>query len=192
MNKETNNNQKQIPQGFKQTDIGLIPEDWEVKTLEDVTEKLKAGGTPRTTEESYWNGNIPLVKVEDVVNARKYLTKTNLYITQEGLINSSAYLLPKNSLLFTMYGTAGEVAINTIPVAPTQNVLGIMQVSDIDSNFIYYALKFSKTGSLERIVDRTIFKHFTLAKAKRLLLPLPPLTEQKKNCLCAFQNSAGN
>ena len=165
---------------FKQTDIGLIPEDWELKTLEDVTEKLKAGGTPRTTEESYWNGDIPLVKVEDVVDASKYLSETNLYITQKGLINSSAYLLPKNSLLFTMYGTAGEVAINTIPVAPTQNVLGIIQASDIDSNFLYYALKFSKTGSLERIVDRTIFKHFTLAKAKRLLITVPPLPEQKK------------
>ncbi len=183
----TNNNEKKIPNGFKQipegwkaTEIGLIPEDWELKTLEDVTNKLKAGGTPRTTEESYWNGDIPLVKVEDVVNTSKYLTATNLYITEDGLNNSSAYLLPENSLLFTMYGTAGEVAINTIPVAPTQNVLGIIQNSEIDSNFLYYALKFSKTSSLERIVDRTIFKHFTLAKAKRLLLTVPPLPEQKK------------
>lgn len=165
---------------FKQTDIGLIPEDWELKTLDDLTEKLKAGGTPKTTEESYWNGNIPLVKVEDVVNTNKYLSSTNLYITEDGLNNSSAYILPENSLLFTMYGTTGEVAINTIPVAPTQNVLGIIHNSEIDSNFLYYSLKFSKTGSLERIVDRTIFKHFTLSKVKRLLLLVPKLAEQKK------------
>ncbi len=165
---------------LKETEIGKIPKSWEVATLEGVSKKLKAGGTPSTGNKNFWGGKIPLVKVEDVVNARKYLARTNLSITEDGLNNSSAYLLPADSILFTMYGTAGEVTINTVPVAPTQNVLGIIKSDAVDNEYLYYALNFSKTDTLERIMDKTIFKHFTLAKAKKLLLPLPPMNEQKE------------
>jgi len=165
---------------LKETEIGKIPTSWEVTTLEKVSQKLKAGGTPKTGNKNFWGGNVPLVKVEDVVNARKYLTKTNLNITEDGLNNSSAYLLPADSILFTMYGTAGEVTINTIPVAPTQNVLGIIKSDTVDTEFLYYALVFSRTNALEKIMDKTIFKHFTLAKAKQLLLPLPLMSEQQE------------
>lgn len=163
---------------LKETEIGSIPQEWQLVRLEEIADKLKAGGTPKTTNKSYWDGDIPLVKVEDVVNSNKYLERTNLYITKQGLDNSSAYLLPPNSIVFTMYGTAGEVAINKMSVAPTQNVLGIIKSDKVDTEFLYYALKFSKTRALELIVDRTIFKHFTLAKAKNLLIALPSSSEQ--------------
>jgi type I restriction enzyme S subunit len=124
---------------------------------------------------------IPLVKVQDVVNADKYLIETQLNITDEGLDNSSAYILPENNLVFTMYGTAGEAAINRISVAPTQNVLGIIPKKEVESDFLYYALKHSKSLALEKIVDRTIFKHFTLEKAKTLLIAKPLSNGERKN-----------
>jgi type I restriction enzyme S subunit len=169
-----------LENGFKETEIGLIPGDWELTCLEKVSSRLKAGGTPSTGIKEYWNGDIPLVKVEDVVRSNKYLSETKLNISEKGLDNSSTYLLPKNSLLLSMYGTAGEVAINTVPVAPTQNVLGIVPKGNINNEFLYYALRFSKTKALELIIDRTIFKHFTLAKAKRLLISKPDIEEQQK------------
>ena len=43
---------------FKQTEIGMIPEDWEVKRLKDVTLQIFSGGTPNTRKEEYWNGNL--------------------------------------------------------------------------------------------------------------------------------------
>jgi len=165
---------------FKQTEIGLIPKDWEVVRLEDVSEKLKAGGTPKTNVKEYWNGDIPLVKVEDVASSEKYLTKTLFSITREGLESSSAWLVPKNSVLLSMYGTAGEVVINKIAVAVTQNILGIIKNDKITTEFLYYALIFSKNYGMSKITDKTIFKYFTLAKAKGLLFSLPPLPEQQK------------
>ena len=141
--------------GFKETDVGVIPEDWNVHKLKEIA-FTTSGGTPKTNVPDYWNGDIPLVKVEDVVNTHKYLLETNLSITKEGLDNSSAYLLPENCLVFSMYGTAGEVAINKIPVAPTQNVLGIIPLKETSVDFLYYALKFSKNRALDLIVDRTI------------------------------------
>ncbi len=166
--------------GFKETEIGLIPEDWDVVKLEEVSEKLKAGGTPRTNIKEYWNGDIPLVKVEDVASNEKYLTKTLVSITKEGLESSSAWIVPKDSILLSMYGTAGEVVINKIPVAVTQNILGIIKNYKITTGFLYYALIFSKNYSMSKITDKTIFKYFTLAKAKGLLFSLPSTPEQQK------------
>ena len=165
---------------YKETELGLLPKEWEVVRLGDVAEKMKAGGTPLTNVKDYWeNGDIPLVKVEDVVNADKFIVQTNLSITKKGLEDSSAWLVPENSIILTMYGTPGEVAINKVPVAVTQNVMGIIKTKDIDTDFFYYALKYTKNYTLHLIADRTIFSHFTLAKAKNLIFPLPPLPEQK-------------
>ncbi len=166
--------------GFKGTEIGLIPKDWNIVRLEEVSKKLKAGGTPRTNIKEYWDGDISLVKVEDVASSEKYLTKTLFSITKEGLKSSSAWIVPKDSVLLSMYGTAGEVVINRIPVAVTQNILGIIKNDKITTEFLYYALTFSKNYGMSKITDKTIFKYFTLAKAKGLPFSLPPLSEQQR------------
>jgi len=166
---------------LKDTEIGEIPEEWKVVRLGDIAEKMKAGGTPRTNIKEYWeNGNIPLVKVEDVVNCNKFLTKTNQLITKKGLEQSNAWLVPEESIILSMYGTPGEVCINKFPVAVTQNVMGIIKNREITTEFLYYALKYAKKYTLHFITDRTIFSHFSLAKAKRLIFPLPPLETQQK------------
>jgi type I restriction enzyme S subunit len=165
---------------YKETELGLLPEEWEVVRLGDVAEKMKAGGTPRTNIKEYWgNDDVPLVKVEDVVNSDKFLAKTNLSITKDGLDHSSAWLVPENSIILSMYGTPGEVCINKVPVAVTQNVMGIIKNDKVTTEFLYYALKYAKKYTLHLITDRTIFSHFSLAKAKKLIFPLPPIDEQK-------------
>lgn len=166
--------------GFRETEIGLIPSDWDIVKLEEVSEKLKAGGTPRTNIKEYWDGDIPLAKVEDVASNEKYLTRAIVSITKDGLESSSSWIVPKDSVLLSMYGTAGEVVINKIPVAVTQNILGIIKNDKITTEFLYYALIFSKNYAMLKITDKTIFKYFTLAKAKGLLFSLPSIAEQQK------------
>jgi type I restriction enzyme R subunit len=61
--------------GFKETELGPLPEEWEVVRLGEVVEKMKAGGTPRRSEKRFWGGSIPFIMIED-------LTKSNLYISQ--------------------------------------------------------------------------------------------------------------
>lgn len=165
---------------YKGTKLGLLPESWGIVKLEDAVGKMKAGGTPRTNIKEYWeNGDIPLVKVEDVVRCGKFLIRTNLFITRNSLDHSSTWLVPEDSIIFSMYGTPGEVCINKVPVAVTQNVMGIIKNDGITTEFLYYALKYAKKYTLHLITDRTIFSHFSLAKAKRLVFPLSPLPEQK-------------
>ena len=63
--------------------------------------KIQAGGTPSRANLSYWNGDIPWVKISDI--KEKYLNKTEEFITQEGLANSSAKIFPKGTILYTIF-----------------------------------------------------------------------------------------
>jgi type I restriction enzyme S subunit len=83
---------------FQETPIGRFPRDWSVTRLQNICEKVRAGGTPLTSKKEYWNGDLPFVKIEDITLASKYLTSTKSFISKEGLSNSNAWLVPENSL----------------------------------------------------------------------------------------------
>lgn len=173
------NHNNELPEGFKGTELGPLPEEWYVARLREVASKLKAGGTPSTAEARYWNGNIYFAKVADVARQSKYLIDTAFRITEEGLSHSSAWLVPRGAILLSMYGTAGETTITKKPTAISQNVLGIVPNERVLAEFLYYVLAYAKTETLHLVTDTTIFKHFTLEKAKQIMFPLPTLHEQR-------------
>ncbi|WP_048057824.1 restriction endonuclease subunit S [Methanothermococcus okinawensis] len=106
-------------------------EGFKLVRLGDIAEKIKAGGTPLRKNKEYWeNGTINLVKISDITKSNKYLLDTEEKITENGLKNSSAWLVNEGSILLSMYGTVGEVVINKIPVAITQNIAGILLKKD--------------------------------------------------------------
>ncbi|WP_456327514.1 restriction endonuclease subunit S, partial [Archaeoglobus sp.] len=158
-----------------------IPEDWEVVRLGDVAKKIKAGGTPKTSVKEYYeNGTIPFVKIEDLTASGKYLIKTQLKITELGLKSSNAWIVPENSLLFAMYGSIGASAINKIPVATNQAILGIIPNSEkTDVEFLYYRLRFS-VPEMRRQTKHGTQPNLTAKIVKEFKIPLPPLEEQKK------------
>jgi len=153
---------------------------WLVKNLQEVCKKIKAGGTPRRGIEKYWGGEIPFVKIEDIVLSQHFLRNTKETITEKGLENSNAWLIPTNSVLFSIYASIGEVAINKRPVATNQAILGIIPNKKmIDYRFLYYTLKkFGKT-LIHRNIQSTQ-KNLTLEIVKNLKISLPPLSIQQK------------
>ena len=165
---------------FKDTEIGRIPKEWEVRRLGEVVIKLKAGGTPKTSvKEYYQNGYIPFVKIEDLTTNGKYLRKTLLKITEEGLRNSSAWLVPENSLLLAMYGSLGEVSINKIQVATNQAILGIIPNSNkLELEYLYYWLLYFKP-KWNLYAKTTTQANLTKQIVENSFIPLPPLPEQK-------------
>ncbi|HIC09438.1 MAG TPA: restriction endonuclease subunit S, partial [Aquificales bacterium] len=165
---------------FKKTEIGEIPREWKISPLKGKVEKIKAGGTPKTTiKEYYENGTIPFVKIEDLTQNGKYLTKTTLKITEKGLKNSSAWIVPINSVLLAMYGSLGEVSINKIKVATNQAILGIVpKEKELNSEFLYYwFLKFKPNWI--KYAKLTTQANLTKQIVEKIKLPLPPLEEQK-------------
>jgi type I restriction enzyme S subunit len=164
---------------FKETPIGRIPKDWEVSKLEKICEKIKAGGTPLTTKKEFWNGNIPFVKIEDMTSYGKYLMKTSSSITKAGLENSNAWLVPENSLLLAMYGSLGEVSINTINVATNQAILGIIPKEKDDVEFLYYWFLYFKP-CWRKFAKPTTQANLTAEIVRNSTIPLPPSQERKK------------
>jgi type I restriction enzyme S subunit len=164
---------------FKDTEIGRIPKDWEVSKLEKICEKIKAGGTPLTTKKEFWGGNIPFVKIEDMTSSGKYLMKTSSSITKAGLENSNAWLVPEKSLLLAMYGSLGEVSINTINVATNQAILGIIPKEKDDVEFLYYWFLYFKP-CWRKFAKPTTQANLTAEIVRNSTIPLPAPQERRK------------
>ena len=112
---------------------------WEQRKFEDLYNYASEGGTPDTNNSSFYeNGDVPFVKIEDTEN--KYIDSTKSYITQEGLSHSSAWLIPESSVIFTNGATVGNVAINRLPVATKQGILGIIPSKNVLTEFLFYLL----------------------------------------------------
>ncbi len=169
--------------GYKMTEIGEIPEEWECTMLGDpkIINEMKAGGTPLKSIRTYYeHGTIPFVKIEDIVRSSKYLTSTLEHITEDGLKNSSSWLSPKDSILFSMYASYGEVCINKIPVATNQAIITIVpKRENVDVTFLYYELK-SLKSSLKQYLRSTTQSNLNGAIIKELKIIVPPLPEQQK------------
>jgi type I restriction enzyme S subunit len=171
-----------IRQGHKQIDTGEIPEEWEIRKLGDkrVARQLKAGGTPlRSRKEYYENGTIPFVRIEDITTSGKYLSKTELKITEKGLNNSSTWLVPEKSILYSMYASYGETVISKVPVATNQAIIAIIPSENVDLEYLYYSLKHIQK-SLYKYLRETTQKNLNAEIVKNLKVPLPPFVEQQK------------
>lgn len=99
--------------------------------------KAAEGGTPSTAiSEYYYNGTIPFAKIEDLL--QRYLFCTKSFITERGLRNSSAWLIPKDSIIFSNGATIGACSVNKIDIATKQGILGIVPRADYSSEYLYY------------------------------------------------------
>jgi len=165
---------------FKDTEIGKIPKEWEVVKLDEVSLKIKAGGTPLTSKKEYYNGNIPFVKIEDMTRSYKYLRSTSTTITEDGLKNSNAWLVPANSLLVAIYASIGVIAINTIEVTTNQAILSILPIEEkTNVEFLFYALTYLKP-LLKKYTKETTQKNLTGEIMKNFKVAIPSLSEQQK------------
>jgi type I restriction enzyme, S subunit len=127
----------------KETEIGLVPESWEVLPLGEVIE-LKSGGTPSRTNPEYWEGgSIPWVKTGEVDYCEIHDTKEK--ITTAGLNGSSAKLFPPGTLLMAMYGqgiTRGKVATLGVEAATNQACVAFFPQETIRTKFLYYFFEY--------------------------------------------------
>ena len=158
----------------------MLPKGWVETKLEDIAIHLQAGGTPSTKKPEYYkNGTIPFVKIDDITDSNtRYLETTKIKITEQGLENSAAWIIPENSILYTMYASYGIPIINKIKVATSQAMIVYRPPKDLISlDFVYYFLKFMKPFVVTR---GTTQRNLNAGIVKNLRVLLPPLNEQKR------------
>lgn len=164
---------------FKETEVGMIPEDWEVKQIGKIG-KVVGGGTPKTKIEEYWNGDISWITPKDLSGySDRFIYKGERSITQVGLENSSAKLLPKGTVLFSSRAPIGYVAIAGKDMSTNQGFKSIVCNEKVTYNlFLYYLMKHKKTD-IEMIAGGSTFKEVSGKVVKEFKIQIPPLTEQK-------------
>ena len=134
--------------------------------LSDLVDVI-GGGTPKTTEDSYWNGSIPWLSVKDFCGDKKYVYDTEKSITEEGLNNSSTKLLHKDNIIISARGTVGELAMIPYDMAFNQSCFGLIAKENNDPHFVYYLLK-DKVRSLKSQTQGSVFDTITKATFDRI------------------------
>src|SRR5690554_5111181 len=121
-----------------------IPAHWQWTTV-DKLGKVISGGTPSTKEPSYWGGGINWISPSDLTGyTEKRITKGAKSITDKGLKNSSARLMPKGSVHFSSRAPIGYVVISNEEITTNQGFKSLVPEQGVFNEYIYYYLKASK------------------------------------------------
>ena len=153
------------------------PKGWEVKKLGEVAETTSGGTPSKAHNEYYEGGTIPWLRSGEV--SQGLIFKTELFITQAGLDNSSAKIIPVNSVAIAMYGaTVGEVGIIKAPMSTNQAVCSIFPNESVMPIYLLYFLRAMKPHYIN-IAAGGAQPNISQAIIRNTKLPLPPLALQQ-------------
>ncbi len=166
-----------IKPGYKQTEVGVIPEDWEVVLLDSVA-KRGSGHTPDKKHPEYWDGDIKWLSLRDSDRLDAlYIDDTAAKITPAGIANSSAILHPAGTVVLSRDAGVGKSAITTDTMAVSQHFIAWQCGQRLNNHFLYYWLQAEKP-EFERIAMGNTIKTIGLPYFRKLEIPLPVLDEQ--------------
>ena len=153
--------------------------EWKTYRLGDICKRVCSGGTPKSTEPTYYDGDIPWLNTKEINFNRIYSTER--CITQKGLDNSSAKWIDANCVIVAMYGaTAAKVAINKIPLTTNQACCNLSIDEKIaDYNYVYYWLCANYT-ELASLANGGAQQNLNAQQIKDFEISLPGLEEQRR------------
>lgn len=154
-----------------------LPSEWEVKKMPEVV-KWSSGGTPKATEKQYYDGGtIPWLIIGDLNDAT--VTTSASRITELGLQNSSAKMIPVGTLLVAMYGSIGKLGITGIECCTNQAIAYAKELYGVTTKFMFYYMAFMKSELISKGKGGTQ-KNISQAVLNSLYVVVPPLSEQER------------
>ena len=153
-------------------------DDWEQRKLSDLAEKTYGGGTPTTSNEAYWNGDIPWIQSSDVVDGKLLGVEPRKWITQGGLNNSAAQLIPENSIAIITRVGVGKLAFMPYSYATSQDFLSLSKLN-VEPFFAVYAC-YKKLQSELNEVQGTSIKGITKDELLAKSIMVPRYAEQQQ------------
>lgn len=157
--------------GYKMTELGMIPSDWEVKTISQVG-KIIGGGTPSTFNSAYWNGSVQWFTPAELSKAGKYVSKSERTITKLGVENCSAKILPAGTILLTTRASIGTSAILKAPACTNQGFQSLVVNSENSNEFLYYLLS-TKVDEMMSLASGSTFLEISPKKLGGIQLQIP-------------------
>ena len=154
-----------------------LPDGWEIKKMPEVV-KWGSGGTPKATVKEYYeNGNIPWLIIGDLNDG--IITKSASKITELGLKNSSAKLIPSGTLLIAMYGSIGKLGITGMECCTNQAIAFAKEMHGVTTQYMYYYMMLMKSklismgkGGTQKNISQTVLNSIDVI--------VPPIYEQDR------------
>jgi len=141
------------------------------KRLDTFFSKGKAGGTPRSTVKTYYDGNIPFLSINDMSLQGKYVDSTEKMISDAGLKNSSAWIVPPFSLIMSMYASVGLVAINTKEMATSQAMFAMVLTDKSLLDYLYYYLCYFKDRCIYKLLETGTQSNINADVVRGIMIP---------------------
>lgn len=162
-----------FPSEFEDSELGSIPKRWRVGTSDELLD-IVGGGTPKTSIDEYWGGDIPWFSVVDSpAPGQVFILDTAKKVTELGLQNCSARLLPQMTTIISARGTVGKVAMTGLPMAMNQSCYALRPKVPGGEAFTYFStLRF--VNQLQRIAHGAVFDTITRDSFSRVMACLPP------------------
>lgn len=163
--------------GFKQTEVGVIPEDWEVKPFGLIAniERGKFSARPRN-DPKYYGGDIPFLQTGDIAKDHGIIRSFSQTLNDNGLKVSKVF--PCGTLFFTIAANIGDVGVATFDAACPDSIVGIRTKQGTEIRWLAYQLA-TKKGCFEQIATTTTQLNINLEKLRPYLLAIPPYSEQR-------------
>ena len=159
---------------FRQWFIEEAKEDWNETKVLDVF-SLVGGGTPKTTEANYWDGDIAWLSGGDIANAHQgFIVKAEKAITELGLEKSSTKLLPKLASVISARGTVGRYAMLSRPMTFSQSNYGIIPKGHVYYYFVYLLLAYI-VDELSAAAYGSVFDTITTRTFEDVEIKLPSM-----------------
>ena len=164
---------------FKKTELGEIPEEWEVVNIGRICEVI-GGSTPSTKNKNYWDGSISWAVPTDITKLTgNVISETERSITENGLSACAARLLPEGSILLTSRATLGECAINKVPMATNQGFASLVCGDKVYNWFLFYQIK-GLQNQFNKFASGSTFKEISKKAIRSIQIALPSFDEQIK------------
>jgi len=166
----------EVKPGYKQTEIGVIPEPWQVEGFAAVAflERGKFTARPRN-QPRFFGGDIPFIQTGDVTNSDGRITRYAQTLNAEGLRVSK--LFPRETLFFTIAANIGGVGIVAFETAATDSLVAISPKPRIDKWWLLHSLTYRKK-EFEALATHNAQLNINLEKLRPYLLAIPPRREQ--------------
>lgn len=155
--------------------------EWEEIRIKNLIDKYGSGGTPKSTNKSYYNGDIPFLSITDITNSNGKIYETEKHISKDGLNNSSAWIVPKGSISLAMYASVGKVAILEIDSATSQAFFNMIVNKNTDLNFLFqYFIKMEMFNEWRKLISKGTQSNLNAKKIKGFKIKVPSIPEQEK------------
>ena len=159
---------------------------WEQRKLGEIAESTYGGGTPKTTVEEFWNGGIPWIQSSDIQEDQVFNVQVRKTITEKGLANSAAKLIPKNSVAIVTRVGVGKLGLIPFDFTTSQDFLSLSNLN-IDSNFAVYLL-FKRLQFESKMAQGTSIKGITKEELLSKEVKIAHIDMEQKSIGYFFQN----